>query len=81
MTNLIEYLEPPAMGHAIRVRLRRRLRWCSLVEVEHYTRRDGASSFVLTWEDDKGYRYTSGLRSKSLTLMPHRSTAAMSGRG
>lgn len=71
MTNLIDFEAPPLLGYAIRVRLRRRDRWCRLIDVSPYTRRDGARSFVLTWEDDKGYHYTSGLRSKSLTLATH----------
>lgn len=71
MSNLIEFDSPPPIGHAIRVKLRHRLRWCLLVSVEPYVRRDGVRSFVLTWEDDKGYRYTSGLRAKSLTLAKH----------
>ena len=72
MTNLIDFEAPPPIGHPLRVRLRRRLRWCHLVNVSPYTRRDGTASFVLTWEDDKGYHYTSGLKSKSLTLARHR---------
>jgi hypothetical protein len=69
--NLIDFEKPPEIGHPIRVKLRGRLRWCTLVAVSPYTRRDGTESFVLTWEDDKGYLYTSGLRSKSLTLAKH----------
>jgi hypothetical protein len=68
MSNLIDFAYPPLLGHCIRVKLRSRLRWCKLVDVGPYVRRDGSTSFVLTWEDDKGYFYTSGLKSKSLTL-------------
>ena len=71
MSCLIDFDSPPPIGHAVRVELRHRLRWCRLTSVEPYVRLDGARSFVLTWEDDKGYRYTSGLRSKSLTLAKH----------
>jgi hypothetical protein len=66
--NVVDFETTPPIGHAIRVKLRGRLRWCRLVRVDPYIRRDGAGSVVLTWEDDKGYHYTSGLRSKSLTL-------------
>jgi hypothetical protein len=71
MSDLIDFSTPPPLGHHIRVKLRRRFRWCQLIDVNPYIRRDGVASFVLTWEDDKGYRYTSGLRSKSLTLVRH----------
>lgn len=66
---VVDFEAPPPIGHHIRAKTRSRLRWLELVNVEEYTRRDGAQSFVLTWSDDKGYLYTSGLRSKSLTLM------------
>jgi hypothetical protein len=69
--NVVDFESPPPIGHPIRIKLRRRMRWCRLVDVSPYVRRDGAQSFVLTWEDDKGYRYTSGLRAKSLTLAKH----------
>lgn len=66
---LINFASPPEIGHTIRVKLRRKLRWCRLVKVTPYTRlTDGAASFILTWQDDVGYHYTSGLRSKSLVL-------------
>jgi hypothetical protein len=77
--SVVDFETPPPLGHAIRVKLRGRLRWCRLVDVSPYTRRDGAASFVLTWEDDKGYRYTSGLCSKSLTLARHSPANAASG--
>jgi hypothetical protein len=76
--NIVDFENPPPLGHHIRIQLRRRLRWCRLIDVNPYVRRDGTASFVLTWEDDKGYRYTSGLRSKSMTLARHNPEAATS---
>jgi hypothetical protein len=62
----------PAPGHAIRVKTRRRLRWLRFTHAEPYVRKsDSAQTFILHWLDDHGYRYTSGLRSKSVTLLRH----------
>lgn len=69
--NLVEFETPPPIGQVIRARLRHRVRWCKLVDVKPYVRQDGASSFILTWQDDVGVHYTSGLRSKSLSIVPH----------
>lgn len=65
----IDFDQPPEIGHPIRLKVRGRMRWLRLVKTEPYVRRrDGARSFILHWEDDHGYRYTSGLSGNSVTL-------------
>jgi hypothetical protein len=61
---LIDFTEPPAIGH--RLALNREgqplARALTLTKVEPYTRRtDGVASFVLTWADDNGALYRSGM--------------------
>lgn len=62
---LIDFAEPPAIG--FRLTLNREgvplARPLTLTKVRPYTRRsDGGASFLLTWRDDNGALYRSGLR-------------------
>lgn len=62
---ILDFAEPPAVGYRLthKVGGEALVRPLTLTKVEPYTRRsDGGASFLLTWRDDNGGLYRSGLR-------------------
>ena len=64
---VVDFTDAPDVGHVLIVTYRQRQRRYALERVTPYTRATGHLSCLLHWRDEDGQRFTSGLRSKSLT--------------